>query len=132
MLSLTSSLLMLSKHHQVARQGRYYQPQFADKETEAQRVCISYSSSVTEIKSSQGSFFYIGSLVGQHSHVALGDKQPLGSYLAKRSQTWDADSTGRCISDSTICVSPDEMLSRAQFFSLPNRNKALCRDDGIL
>lgn len=50
----------------------------------------------------------------------------------KKSQTWDADSTGRCISDSTICVSPDEMLSRAQFFSLPNRNKALCRDDGIL
>lgn len=41
MLSLTSSLLMLSKHHKVARQGRYYQPQFADEETEAQRVCIS-------------------------------------------------------------------------------------------
>ena len=69
--------------------------------------------------------------MGQHSLVALGHRHPLGSCLAKGTQTWDADRAGRCISDSIICVIPDEMLHRAQFFSLPNGNKALCRDDGI-
>ena len=70
--------------------------------------------------------------MGPPSHVAMGDKHSLSSRDAKGTQIWETDSAGRSISDPIICVAPDEMLSRAHFFSLRNRNKALCLDDGIL